>query len=83
MWQRSRLQFAEFDKQCGVHDIDVRGGGQLKQLSKDHLNNEKHLKPVFTFNSIIPTSHHVLILIMLYLHNVIVEGNLIFAGVAE
>lgn len=36
--QRAWLQFAEFDQQRGVHDIDVGGDGQLEQLSEDHLN---------------------------------------------
>lgn len=53
LWQRSRLQFAEFDKQRGVHDVDVRWNGQLEKFSKDHLKEEKHInilnQPFFIF----------------------------------
>lgn len=43
LWQRARLQLAEFDQQRGVHDIDVGGDGQLEQFSKDHLNNGNNI----------------------------------------
>lgn len=43
LWQRARLQLAEFDQQRGVHDIDVGGDGQLEQFSKDHLNSRNNI----------------------------------------
>ena len=36
--QRSRLQLAQLYEQGGVHHVDVGRGGQLEQLSEDHLN---------------------------------------------
>lgn len=50
MRQRAGLQFAEFDEQRRVRDVDMRRNGQLEEFAEDHLRNEKH-----DFNLIILT----------------------------
>lgn len=41
MGQGAWLQLAELNEQRGVHDVDVGGTGQLEELSKDHLAEER------------------------------------------
>lgn len=80
LWQRARLQFAEFDQQRGVHDVDVWGGGQLEQFSKDHLSRGKcHFKTFIPWSLLL--SYH--LSKVSCLHNVIVERNLVFSRVAQ
>lgn len=38
--QRARLKFAQFNEQCCVHHINMRGCWKLEQLCKDHLQNK-------------------------------------------